>query len=138
MVVERVQRVRRGAADIGDARAAIHDLSLRGRLESLGNLCGQFCRFVTVHHTIEDSAMFPDLARQPDYRPVVEKLAAEHRVIHGHLVALDEVLMRLGDDPDALDDLHAAVGVLAADLSSHFAYEEEELAEPMGLGGMRV
>jgi hypothetical protein len=132
---DRLEEVRRGEATVADLRAAVHHLTGRQSLETLGGFCAQFCGFVTLHHTIEDQAMFPAVAGLPDYAPVARRLAEEHLVIHAHLVRIDEVLLRLDGDLDAFAELDEAVAGLAEDLLSHFTYEETELAEPLGLLG---
>lgn len=137
-VVDAVADVRRGEASLGEVRAAVHRLALRPTYEQLGSFCGQLCQFVTLHHSNEDRAMFPAVAALPDYSPVVERLAEEHLVIHDRLVALDEVVVRMDTDPDLLVELEAAVGSLDAVLRSHFTYEEQEMAEPLGLLGLPI
>ena len=135
VLLDRLEEVRRGEASVADLRAAVHHLTGRQSLETLGGFCAQFCSFVTMHHTIEDQAMFPAVAGLPDYAPVAQRLAQEHVVIHAHLVRVDEVLLRLDGYPDAFAELQVAVAALAEDLLSHFTYEETELAEPLGLLG---
>ena len=135
-LLARVEDVRRGDATVADLRAAVNHLTGGSAKETLGGFCARFCSFVNLHHTLEDQAMFPAVAGMPDYAPVAERLAEEHLVIHAHLVRIDEVLLRLGGDPDAFAELDEAVAALAEDLLSHFTYEETELAEPLGLLGM--
>ncbi len=137
-VADAVAEVRRGEGSLGDVREAVHDLALRRTYEELGSFCGQLCRFVTMHHTIEDRAMFPAVAAMPGYAPVVARLLDEHHVIHEHLVALDEVVVRMDADPDLLAELDDSVASLARVLESHFTYEEEEMAEPLGLLGLPI
>ena len=136
VLLTRLEEVRRGEASVADLRAAVHHLTGRQSLETLGGFCAQFCSFVTLHHTVEDQAMFPAVAGLPDYAPVAQRLAEEHVVIHAHLVRVDAALLRLDRDPAAFTDLDEAVGALAEDLLSHFTYEETELAEPLGLLGV--
>lgn len=137
-VLDEVRAVRRGEGSLGEVRAAVHAMALRPTYEQLGSFCGQLCQFVTMHHSIEDRAMLPAVAVMPDYAPVVERLMEEHLVIHDHLVALDDVVVRMAGDTDLLADLDAAVTALDAVLTSHFAYEEQEMAEPLGLLGLPI
>lgn len=133
-----VEAVRRGEATTGDVRDAVHRLSWRQHRQDLGSFCGQLCRFVTMHHTIEDQAMFPAVAALPGYGPVVERLMDEHHVVHERLVDIDDVLVRMHTEDAAFEDLAAAIGGLSAVLLSHFRYEEDEMGEAMGLAGLMV
>ena len=137
-VLSAVEAVRQGEATAGDVRDAVHQLTWRHHREDIGSFCGQLCRFVTMHHTIEDRAMFPAVAALPGYGPVVERLMDEHHVVHERLVRIDEVLVRMQGDEAAFDDLATAVAALSEVLLSHFLYEEEEMGEAMGLAGLRV
>ena len=137
-VLGAVEAVRQGAATPGDVRDAVHQLSWRQHREDIGSFCGQLCRFVTMHHTLEDQALFPTVAALPGFAPVVERLMDEHHVVHERLVRIDEVLVRMQTDEAAFDDLATAVGALSEVLLSHFLYEEEEMGEAMGLAGLLV
>ncbi|MET1058732.1 MAG: hemerythrin domain-containing protein [Nocardioides sp.] len=132
----RVEEVRRGEATVADLRAAVHHLTGRRSLETLGGFCAQFCSFVTMHHMLEDQVMFPAVAGLPDYASVAQRLSEEHVVIHEHLLRIDAVLLRLDGSAEAFAELDEAVAALAGDLLSHFTYEETELAEPLGLLGL--
>ena len=131
----RVDEVRRGEASAADVRAAVHQFGGATGL-TLGQHCAQLCQFVTMHHSLEDSAMFPALGAHAKVRPVVERLAEEHVVIHEHLVHVDELAARLDAEPTVLPELDEAVAAFAAVLRSHFSYEEDELSEPLGLLGI--
>jgi hypothetical protein len=137
-VVDAVADVRRGEASLGEVRAAVHQLAHRATYEQLGSFCGQLCQLVTMHHGIEDRAMFPAVAVLPDYVPVVERLMDEHLVVHERLVGIDSVLVRMHTDESAFDDLATAVAALSEVLLSHFRYEEDEMGEAMGLAGLMV
>lgn len=135
---QEVDAVRRDEGSPGRLRAAVNDLAPRAKRDQLGSFCGQLCQFVTLHHTIEDQAMFPAVATLPAYAPVVERLVEEHHVIHDHLVAVDDAVLKMASDPALLTELEDAVASLARVLESHFAYEEAEMAEPLGLLGLPV
>jgi hypothetical protein len=134
----RVAAVERGEAGIGDVRQSISHLTMRTTYETLGSFCGQYCQVVTLHHTIEDRYMFPAVAAHAAFRPVTDKLAAEHVTIHEVLVDLDAALLRLEDDEASFRRVSALVDELAAMLLSHLTYEEDQLAEPLGLFGIGV
>lgn len=128
-----VASVRDGAGTTADVRKDITGIGLGLNQQMVGGLCAQVCRYVTMHHTLEDQAIFPEVGRHAVYAPVAKKLAEEHEVIHHHLVQMEKILARLDTDSAAFDELDAAVTSLAEMLESHFDYEETELVEPLGL-----
>ena len=84
------------------------------------------------HHGLEDQAIFPYLKNADDrLAPVVDRLEAEHLVVHDLLVRLDTALVDLLREPDDLSGLADALDVLSDALLSHLAYEERELLEPL-------
>jgi Hemerythrin HHE cation binding domain len=134
----RVAAVERGESGIGDVRQSISHLTMRTTYETLGSFCGQYCQIVTLHHTIEDRHLFPAVAAHAAFRPVTDRLAAEHVTIHEVLVDLDAAVLRVEDDAAAFDRLGRLVDELATLLLSHLTYEEDELSEPLGLFGIGV
>ena len=106
--------------------------------QQVAGLCGQVCRFLTMHHTIEDQSMFPAVATLEAYAPVAARLAEEHLVVHAHLERVDDLAVAVRTDPDRVGELVTAVADLRADLESHFAYEETEMSEPLGLLGLGI
>jgi hemerythrin-like domain-containing protein len=110
-------------------------MTMRQNNWTLGTYCESYCRVVTVHHTIEDQSMFPYLRdRDPRLAPVIDRLQAEHRVIHDVLDGVDRALVAFvsaGDGAGALAGLRAAADLLSDTLRSHLAYEERELVEPI-------
>ncbi len=133
-----VEDVRDGDGGLDDVRAGVHDLAPALTAQQVAGMCGQVCRFLTMHHSIEDQSMFPAVATLETYAPVATRLAEEHLVIHDHLERVDDLAVAVHDDPSRVPDLVAAVAELRADLESHFAYEETEMAEPLGLLGLGV
>ena len=90
--------------------------------------CLNFCGALKSHHTGEDLATFPMVARQfPALAAALTKLGEEHAVV----ARLQEDIQQLADgyvpgesDPTRLrDDLER----LASDLEAHFAYEEKTI-----------
>ena len=76
------------AAD--QARAAVNDLTLRQNDWTLGAYCASFCTFVAGHHGLEDQAVFPYLKGSDErLAPVIDRLEAEHHVVHDLLMRLD-------------------------------------------------
>lgn len=150
---EIVQQVADGLAAVGDARSAINRMSLRQNAWTLGAYCGQYCRIVTGHHTLEDVSMFPHLRRVAGAAPVVDRLEEEHEVIAGLLDAMDRALVGVvdvagspegggaqgeapGAEADALDRLIEVLDLFTDALLSHLAYEERELLHPLALTGL--
>jgi hypothetical protein len=127
-----IDQVRTGALGIGAARSAISQMTMRQNNWTLGAYCASYCRVVTQHHSMEDKAVFPHLARQDaDLAPVIQRLADEHVVIHEVLDGVDRALVALAADPAALDGVQQAADLLTDTLLSHLSYEEVELVEPL-------
>ncbi|CAM3783235.1 hemerythrin domain-containing protein [Nocardioides zeicaulis] len=127
-----------GSGDAGAVRAEVHALAPALSAQQVAGLCGQVCRFLTMHHGIEDRNLFPAVAVLEEYAPVVARLAEEHLVVHAHLERVDDLAVAVAADPTRADELLQAVSDLRADLESHFAYEEVEMTEPLGLLGLGV
>ena len=133
-----VEAVRDGSDDLDGVRAGVHALAPALTAQQASGLCRQVCQFLTMHHSIEDQAMFPAVATLETYAPVAARLAEEHLVIHDHLERVDDLAVAVHRDPSRIAELVDAVADLRADLESHFAYEEVEMAEPLGLLGLGV
>jgi Hemerythrin HHE cation binding domain len=125
-----------GTSDVEAVRAGVHELAPALTAQQVAGLCGQVCRFLTMHHTIEDQTMFPAVATMQRYAPVAARLAEEHLVVHAHLERVDDLAVAVRTDPGRVGELVAAVADLRTDLESHFTYEETEMAEPLGLLGL--
>ena len=127
-----IEQVRAGVIDGGQARSVINDMTLRQNNWTLGAYCASYGRLVTQHHTLEDRLLFPSLrSRDAELGPVLDRLADEHKVIHGVLEDLDRALVANLTEPDNLAALGSAVDQLSDALLSHLAYEERELLEPI-------
>jgi hypothetical protein len=130
-----IQQVRDSEVGVAEARSAISQMTLRSNSWTLGAYCASYCRIVTGHHTLEDQAVFPHLrAREPGLRPVLDRLADEHEIIHKVLEDLDAELVELLRNPD-FGRLQQAADVLTDVLLSHLAYEEAQLAGPLARHG---
>jgi alkanesulfonate monooxygenase SsuD/methylene tetrahydromethanopterin reductase-like flavin-dependent oxidoreductase (luciferase family)/hemerythrin-like domain-containing protein len=131
-VRELVSQVRAGSLDVAAARSEINTMTMRQNNWTLGAYCESYCRVVTMHHTLEDRAFFPQLRElEPRLGPVLDRLSEEHRVIHDVLERVDAALVALVNDPDGIHALADAVDVLSESLLSHLAYEERELVGPI-------
>jgi hypothetical protein len=62
---------------------------------------------------------------------VLDRLSAEHRVIHEVLNRVDAALVATVSDPKGIAELGDAVDLLTDTLLSHLSYEERELVEPL-------
>jgi len=127
-----VDEVLTGELDPGTARSHLNAMTMRQNNWTLGAYCASYCRIVTMHHTIEDRQMFPGL-RRSDARlgPVIDRLQAEHLVIHEVLERVDRALVSLVAHPDGPPLLRAAMDLLSDTLRSHLAYEECQLVGPL-------
>ena len=116
-----IRQVAEGALDVGAARSAINQMTMRQNAWSVGAYCESYCRVVTIHHTLEDRRVFPRAAARPTRgsAPVLDRLSAEHEVIHGLLEAVDASLVAMVTDPTAMGELTRAVDLLADRLGSH-------------------
>jgi hypothetical protein len=127
-----VKQVADGALTVAAARSEINTMTMRQNNWTLGAFCESYCRVVTLHHTLEDRSLYPQL-RRGDTRlgPVLDRLTEEHHVIHDVLERVDAALVALVSDPKGITELSAAVDLLTDTLLSHLSYEERELVEPM-------
>ena len=134
-----VEQVAAGTIDAALARSHIHTMTMRQNNWSLGAYCESYCRMLTVHHSIEDTSMFPSLRRaEPGLGPVLDRLQEEHGAIHGLIERVDRALVALVTGPggvDGMDGLAAAVDQLTGALLSHLTYEEQELVGPLSTVG---
>lgn len=122
-------RVVAGTADVGTVRTELHTMTIKRGAWALDGYCQVFCRMVTMHHTREDTDVFPQLHRfEPHLGAVLERLTDEHKVIHTVVERLDRLLVAAPVDIPAVQ---AAVDLLTDTLLSHLSYEERELTEPL-------
>ncbi len=132
-----VEQVAAGSMGVGQARSHINTMTMRQNNWTLGTYCESYCRLVTTHHSLEDASLFPHLRRaDPALVPVVDRLEAEHRIIHDVLEGVDKALVALVDGSGDIDGLRAAVDLLDDTLLSHLSYEERELVEPLARLGV--
>jgi Hemerythrin HHE cation binding domain len=131
-----VEQLRAGSIDAGHARSSINEMTMRQNDWTVGAYCASYCRFVTQHHAIEDAGVFPHLrTAEPDLGPVLDRLAAEHIVIHDLLTALDRAFVAYVGTPGNFTVLDAALEALDDTLSGHLAYEESQLVPALSRHG---
>ena len=132
-----IAQVAAGSLDPGAARSGISKLTMRQNQWTVGAYCESYCRLVGLHHTIEDTSLFPGLGRQDSrLSPVTARLHEEHEVIAGLLARVDSALVSLVTDPvRGMPLVRAAVDLLTDALLSHLSYEEHQLLEPLARFG---
>lgn len=128
-----------GLAAVGDAREQLHAMTLRQNSWTLGAYCAAYCSLITGHHNLESSGIFPHLRMSdPALTPVIDRLDAEHEVIHHLVEAVDSALVALVSADDAaqgIEGLQRAVDSLTDALLSHLSYEEHQLLVPLARHG---
>jgi hemerythrin-like domain-containing protein len=115
----------------------IAGLHMQVNIRNFGNLCGQECQMLSGHHGIEDAYVFPALQAEGSagLKKVVERLAAEHLVVHQLIDELNACAVAATQSPSAetYAALKSAFTVLSQIVHSHFGYEETELEEALGV-----
>ncbi|MEX1180078.1 MAG: hemerythrin domain-containing protein [Cucumibacter sp.] len=129
------------AGEVGaeDLRARAEAVPMLMNYRRFGNLCGRHCQIINMHHAIEDQAIFPQLRRQiVALRLVVERLVAEHEIVHELLLRLVAALQALARQPgpDSLAAVNEVYGALERVLLSHFFYEETQIGDAVGYYGI--
>ena len=128
---------RAAAGEVG-AKAATDEaagLAMVANYRRFGNLCGQHCNIVNVHHSIEDEAIFPAIAAQgAGFKAIADRLRAEHVVVHELLVRLIEALgeLALEPGPSSFADTLEIYRALERVLLSHLGYEEAAIGDALG------
>lgn len=134
-----LEQASRGAVSLAEVQAQSAELAMVANYRRFGNLCGQYCQFVEMHHTIEDQMVFPAIARQGEaFRRVAERLKAEHVVVHELLERLIDALEALAREP-GVDNFATAKTIYAAlerVLLSHLGYEEDAIGDALGYFGV--
>ena len=118
---------------------AVASLDMIASFRQFGNLCGRECQALTYRHRSEDHEIFP-LVRPVDdgVARVVDRLVAEHRVIEvllENLYAGAQALV-VEQSTSAFEALQDTFSNLERVVRSHFAYEEVELEEAIGVAAV--
>ena len=88
--------------------------------------CLAFCAAVSVHHTDEEAAIFPELAAEvPELADVLAQIAHDHVLIGTILRRVRELVEHLDQDNRAR--VRDEIEGLAAILESHFRWEERRI-----------
>lgn len=131
-----LEQVRRGTMPIGRARSVLNEMTVRQNNWTLGAYCASYCSMLTQHHHLEDAAVFPHLRRaDATLTPVIDRLEAEHVIIHEVVEGVDRALVNLVGSPGDFTELQEAVDLLTDALLSHLAYEEQQIMEPLSRHG---
>lgn len=136
-----IHDVGKGEQTAIDLQNSLNELNIFDNYRLFGNLCGQHCEIISMHHSIEDQAMFPALrGRNEGLNKVVERLSAEHKVVHQLLVKLSNAAAVLNETPNASQyaivvEIYETFERL---LLSHFGYEEEEIGPALGFYNISI
>jgi alkanesulfonate monooxygenase SsuD/methylene tetrahydromethanopterin reductase-like flavin-dependent oxidoreductase (luciferase family)/hemerythrin-like domain-containing protein len=131
-----LQQVKHGAVSAGRARAVLNEMTMRQNNWTLGAYCASYCTLLTQHHGMEDQSIFPHLrSADAGLVPVIDRLEAEHVIIHEVVEGVDRALVNLTRNPGDFSELQEAVDILTDTLLSHLAYEEQQIIEPIARYG---
>lgn len=134
-----IQRANAGSVSRAEIAAETDGLAMVANYRRFGNLCGQYCQIVNMHHSIEDSHVFPVLAMQgAGFKAIADRLTAEHVVVHELLERLVEALNALAAEPAParFEDTRTLYHALERVLLSHLGWEEEAMGDALGYFGM--
>jgi hypothetical protein len=127
-----IERASAGGVTPAEIAAETDGLAMVSNFRRFGNLCGQHCQIVNTHHSIEDYAIFPQLAEQgPAFKAIADRLLAEHVVVHELLLRLVDALNALAAEPtrSRFKDARTVYHALERVLLSHLSYEEEAIGD---------
>jgi alkanesulfonate monooxygenase SsuD/methylene tetrahydromethanopterin reductase-like flavin-dependent oxidoreductase (luciferase family)/hemerythrin-like domain-containing protein len=131
-----IEQVKSGALSVAGARSALNETALRQNNWELSAFCANYCTRITQHHGLEDGQIFPHLRRsEPGLVPVIDRLQAEHVIIHEVVEGVDRALVELVRSDGDFSGLQEAMDLLGDALLSHLAYEEQQLVEPLARFG---
>jgi len=108
----------------------IRDLETNSPLWRLKYGCMRYCRFVHLHHTLEDAALFPMVRKHdPSLNSVVDRLEEDHVKVHHITERIVAVANEVASRPSesSRDALAGALTELEKHLLEHLAFEEESL-----------
>lgn len=134
-----IERASKGGVVAAQVTEEASSLVMVTNYRRFGNLCGQHCQIVNVHHSIEDEAVFPAIAAQGEaFAAIADRLRAEHVVIHELLVRLVAALGALAQEPgaDRFDETVEIYRALERVLLSHLGYEEDAIGDALGYFGV--
>jgi hypothetical protein len=135
-----MMRVIAGQEAAEKLKEAVSSMQMAANYRQFGNLCGRQCHALAFHHSMEDDEIFPALPQYGGLAQVVERLRAEHLVIHDLLQKTESAAADAVHDPGpgTFERLREAYEMLERVVISHFGYEQNELEEAIGYYGIRL
>jgi iron-sulfur cluster repair protein YtfE (RIC family) len=135
---QQLREVESAMVQIDDALLEkISALDMLHNFKVFGNLCGQECQVLTYHHAAEDQLVFPILHTQGStgLKKVVERLMAEHLVVHDLIEELESLAREALQNPapEIYAKLKTSFANLNSCVQSHFGYEETELEDALAV-----
>ena len=140
-VNQAMEQVFEGKGSAQTLLTTISSMQMVANMRRFGNLCGAACELLTAHHSIEDHYVFPGLrGHSAALDKVVQRLQAEHLVIHDLLVELEAAAVALVTDCGKQNAiaLRNEYKRLETFVVSHFGYEQTELEEVLGYYGVQI
>jgi iron-sulfur cluster repair protein YtfE (RIC family) len=131
-----IDRIEAGDAPPAHLAQIVLATDMAQNFAAFGNLCGQGCQMLSMHHNIEEHHMFPELeGKAPPLAAIIARLREEHQVVHELLNRLADCADRLTRSPDAqcFAETRATFAALHRAIESHFGYEERELEAAIGV-----
>lgn len=131
-----IDRIEAGDAPPAHLAQIVLASDMSQNFAAFGNLCGQSCQMLAMHHNIEQHHMFPEIEdKAPAFAALIARLRAEHEVVHELLNRLAACSQRLTQSPDAegFAETRATFAALLRAIQSHFGYEERELEWAIGV-----
>lgn len=128
-------KVESGETSPEELRDQTEALPMLQNYRRFGNLCGQHCQIIEMHHTIEDQALFPVLRQKNNsLKLVIDRLIAEHEIVHELLVRLVDASNMLVRDPspENFSEARELYDSFEGVLLSHLGYEEDEIGDAIG------
>jgi iron-sulfur cluster repair protein YtfE (RIC family) len=136
-----IDRIEAGDAPPAHLAQIVLASDMHQNFAAFGNLCGQGCQMLTMHHNIEEHHMFPEIAgKAPPFAALIARLREEHKVVHELLNRLEACAERLTQSPDedGFAETRATFAALHRAIQSHFGYEERELEAAIGVYVERI
>lgn len=118
-------------APAAEVAKRVEDLKTAGPLWQLRANCLHYCRFVHLHHRLEDARFFPAIRESdPAMGPTVDRLESDHRAVSTRLDEIEAASAALLEDDGApaRRRLAEALDALGALLLEHLDFEEAALA----------
>ena len=137
-----MEKIERGESKLAKLGSALTNLKMHESIRIFGNLCGQDCEMLNAHHSIESQMLFPALHERGNggIKKVVERLMAEHEIIHHYLGELQFHTSATTQNPtvENYQALKQAFSKLEKIIHSHFKYVETELHVAIGFYGVVI